>query len=299
MAGMNPGEIAAGLPLAARLIAAQFPHWGHLPLTEVRSAGTDNAVFRLGGDLAVRLPRRRAAAAEAAVQQRWLPRLAPLLPLAVPVPLARGAPGEGFPFPWLVCRWIDGQEVTGDPHVDLPGAAARLGRFVAELHQIDATGAPPSFRGGPLGRLDDRVRREIGHLCADGIVNPQLATAAWTSSLAAPAWDRSPVWVHADLYPVNLLARDHQLAAVIDFGGLGAGDPAIDLLPAWAWLTTATRGLFRAQARPDDATWRRGRGWALGLGLGALHHYRDTNPVLAAIGHHAVTETLTDYQHAT
>lgn len=194
---MNPDEVGIGAPVVARLVATQFPQWGHLPLAEVRSAGTDNTIYRLGGGLAA---------------------------------------------------------------------------------------------------IGHRVRGEIADLGADGTVNPQLATAAWEAALAAPAWDAAPVWVHADLYPVNLLARHGRLAAVIDFGGLGVGDPAIDLLPAWAWLTTPARGLFRAQAKPDDAAWARGRGWALGLGLGAIHYYRRTNPVLAAIGQHAAAEAIADYQ---
>jgi aminoglycoside phosphotransferase (APT) family kinase protein len=216
------------------------------------------------------------------------------------MPLARGAPGEGFPFPWLVCQWLDGQDVTRDPGVDQADAAVRLGRFVAALHGIDATGAPPSpFRGGPLSALDDRVRGEIRDLGADGTIDPRRVTAAWNGALAAPPWDRAPVWIHADLYPVNLLARQHRLAGIIDFGGLGAADPAIDLLPAWAWLTASTRGRFRAQIGPDDATWARGRGWALGLGLGVVRHYRHTNPVLAAIGRHAIAEALADDQDTT
>ncbi|HEX5302904.1 MAG TPA: aminoglycoside phosphotransferase family protein [Streptosporangiaceae bacterium] len=297
---MYPDEIAIGLPLVDRLIGAQFPRWRHLPLAEVRSAGTDNAIYRLGEHLAVRLPRRRTVATEAARLWHWLPRLAPDLPLAVPMPVARGAPGAGFPFPWLVSQWLDGQDVTGDPGIDLADAAVRLGRFVAALHRLDATGAPPTpFRGGPLSTLDDRVRGAIRGLGADGTIDPHLATAAWNSALAAPGWDRAPVWVHADLYPVNLLARQHRLAGVIDFGGLGAGDPAIDLLPAWAWLTASTRGLFRAQVEPDDATWVRGRGWALGLGFGAVHGYRHANPVLADIGRHAIAEALADHQDLT
>jgi aminoglycoside phosphotransferase (APT) family kinase protein len=292
---MHPDEAAIDLTLATRLIAAQFPRWAHLPLTEVRSAGTDNTVYRLGDHLAVRLPRRRVVAAEADRLWRWLPRLAPQLPLAVPMPLARGAPGEGFPFPWLVCEWLDGQDVAGDPDVDLADAAGRLGRFVAALHRIDATGAPPTpFRGGPLSRLDDRVRGEIDELGTDGMIEQRLVTAAWDRALAAPAGEGAPVWVHADLYPGNLLARQHRLAAVIDFGGLGAGDPAIDLLPAWGWLTGPARGRFRAQVKPDDATWARGRGWALGLALGAVRHYRDANPALAASGRRTIAAVLAD-----
>ena len=290
---MHPDDISIGLPLVAGLIAAQFPQWRRLSLTEVRSAGTDNALYRLGGDLAVRLPRRRSVAAEADRLQRWLPRLAPHLPLAVPIPVARGVPGDGFPFPWLVCQWLDGQDVADEPGVDLADAAVRLGRFVAALHRIDATGAPPTpFRGGPLSTLDERVRGEIADLGADGTIDQRLVAAAWDCALAAPAWDRAPVWVHADLSPLNLLARQHRLAAVIDFGGLGAGDPAVDLLPAWSWLTGPARSQFRAQVKPDDATWARGRGWALGLALGAVRYYRDTNPALAASGQHAITEIL-------
>jgi aminoglycoside phosphotransferase (APT) family kinase protein len=296
---MHPDEVAIGLPLAARLIAAQFPQWGHLPLTEVRSTGTDNAIYRLGGDLAVRLPRRRVVAAEADRLWRWLPRLAPHLPLAVPMPLARGVPGEGFPFPWLVCQWLDGQDVTRDPGIDLADAAVRLGRFVAALHRIDATGAPPTpYRGGPLSLLDDRVRGEIGDLGADGAIDPRLVTAAWDRALAVPAWDGVPVWVHADLYPGNLLARRHRLAAVIDCGGLGTGDPATDLLPAWGWLTGPARRRIRAQVKPDDATWARGRGWALGLALGAVRYYRDANPALAASGRRAIATILAGDQLA-
>jgi aminoglycoside phosphotransferase (APT) family kinase protein len=290
---MHPDEVSIGLPLATRLVAEQFPHWAQLPLAEVRSAGVDNGVYRLGDELAVRLPRRRAVAAEADRLYRWLPRLAPHLPLAVPMPLARGTPGAGFPFPWLVCQWLDGQDIGADPDVDLADTAVRLGRFVAALHRIDATGAPPTpYRGGPLSTLDNRVRGLIADLGADRTIDPQPVTASWERALAAPAWDGAPVWVHADLSPVNLLARQHRLAAVIDFGGLGAGDPAIDLLPAWTWLAAPARDRFRAQVEPDDATWARGRGWALSLGLAAIRHYRHANPVLAAGGQHAVAEIL-------
>ena len=296
MATLNPDDVDIGLPLVTRLIGKQFPTWAGLPLTGVRSAGTDNAMYRLGDDMAVRLPRRASAAADLIKEQRWLPRLARRLPLAVPVPLASGVPAAGFPFPWLVCRWLDGENAAGAPAADLAAAAVQLGRFVAALQRIDTTGAPAASRGQPVGVLEGRVRRELRDLAADAAVDPALTAAAWQAAVAAPPWDRPPVWVHADLYPVNLLTRRGRLAAVIDFGALGTGDPAIDMLPAWAWLTRQTRGLFRAEAGADDATWARGRGWALGLGLGAVHFYRVTNPVVAAIGQRAIAEVLADYQ---
>jgi aminoglycoside phosphotransferase (APT) family kinase protein len=132
----------------------------------------------------------------------------------------------------------------------------------------------------------------------DGTVDPDLVAAAWETALAAPAWDGPLTWVHADLHPANLLARHGRLAAVIDFGGLGVGDPAIDMLPAWAWLTAETRDLFRAEVGAQDATWARGRGWGLSLGLGAVHYYRVTNQVLAAIGQHAITQVIADFKRS-
>lgn len=286
------GVITAGRDLAGRLIAAQFPRWAGLGITATGRAGTDNVVYRLGGDLAVRLPRHGAAAASVAAEWRWLPRLAPLLPLAVPVPVALGVPGEGFPYPWLVCRWVPGESAA--PLGATGESAVLLGQFVAALQRIDAGGGPRSFRGGPVGVLDARVRAEIGVLSADGTVDAGLVTGAWDAARGVPAWDRAPVWVHADLYPVNLIALGGRLTGVIDFGGLGAGDPAIDMLPAWAWLEAGTRDLFRAEVQADDATWARGRAWALGLGIGAVHYYRTTSPSLAAIGHHAITQVLSD-----
>jgi aminoglycoside phosphotransferase (APT) family kinase protein len=294
---MDPDEIDVDRPIVVRLIAEQFPQWAGLPVTAVHSAGTDNAIFRLGDDMTVRLPRRTAVVASMAREQRWLPRLAPLLPLAVPVPLAEGVPGQGFPFPWSVYRWLEGENVLDDPGVDLPDAAMRLGKFVAALQRIDTAGGPPPlFRGGPVSALDENVRIQIRDLGADGTVDPDLATAAWETALAAPAWQGPPRWVHADLSPMNLLARHGELAAVIDFGGLGIGDPAIDMLPAWQWLTPQTRDLFRGEVNADDATWARGQGWGLSLGLGAMHRYRVSNPVMAAGGERAISQIIADYQ---
>ena len=282
--------------LVGRLIAKQFPRWAGLPVVKVCSAGTDNVMYRLGEDMVVRLPRTPRAVAQMDVEQRWLPRLAPLLPLTVPVPLGRGVAGEGFPYPWSVYRWLDGAYAVDEPIVDLPDAAVRLGRFVAALRRLDTTGAPASFRGGPVSGHADDVHAALWDLGIHGVVDADVVVAAWRAALAAATWDRAPVWVHGDLHPANLLCRDGRLAAVVDFGGLGVGDPACDMLPAWTLLTSQTRDLFRAEAGVDDATWARGRGWGLYFGLGAVHVYRVTNPVLAAIGHHALTEALADFQ---
>ncbi|CAL9430320.1 hypothetical protein SUDANB37_02049 [Streptomyces sp. enrichment culture] len=291
---MHDDELDIDADLVGRLIAARFPRWADLPVTRVPSAGTDNAMYRLGDDLVVRLPRVPGAARQVAKEQRWLPRLAPHLPLAVPVPVGRGEPGEGFPLPWSVLRRLDGADAYDEPLTDLEGAAESLGRFVRALRGVDATDGPPAFRGGPVHGRDADVRAAIQDLGADGTVDGDAATDAWEAVLRLPQWEGDPVWLHGDLLPGNLLGRGGTLSAVIDFGGLGVGDPACDLMPAWTVLTAGTREVFRAAADVDDATWARGRGWALCFGLTAEHCYRVRNLVLAAVGHRAAAEALAD-----
>ncbi|GAA3071008.1 hypothetical protein GCM10017562_42730 [Streptomyces roseofulvus] len=290
--------------LVRRLVAAQFPHWAGLDVRRVASAGTDNAMFRLGDDLAVRLPKAEWAAGHAEKEQRWLPRLAPALPLPVPRPLGAGAPSEDFGRPWGVYGWLDGADAWTSPVTDLAHAAEELGRFGVALRAVDATGGPRSFRGGAVTEWEGgHLPKAVAALSSAGLLDAPTALDAWEQVLALPAWDRHPVWLHGDLLPGNLLTRDGRLSAVIDFGGLGTGDPAADLLPAWTLLTPATRPLFRAASGLDDATWARGRGWALCWGLVTDHYYGDgggpgtapaPNPTLAAVARRSWTEALSE-----
>ncbi|KQX59388.1 MULTISPECIES: aminoglycoside phosphotransferase family protein [unclassified Streptomyces] len=291
----SPGP-AIDTALVERLIAAQFPDWAGLPVREVDSAGTDNAMFRLGDELAVRLPKAAWSEGQAEKEQRWLPHLAPHLPLPVPVPVGRGVPGEGYGRVWSVFAWLDGDDTYDAPLTDLAHTAVELGRFGAALRVVDAGDGPASSRGGPVtGWEDGHLPGAVRDLAADGLVDAELATAAWESVLRLPQWDGAPVWVHGDLLPGNLLGRDGRLSAVIDFGALGTGDPACDTMPAWTMFTADTRPLFREAARVDDMTWERGRGWALAWGLVTEHYYRDTNRVLAAVARRARTEALAEY----
>ncbi|SEL86103.1 aminoglycoside phosphotransferase family protein [Streptacidiphilus jiangxiensis] len=292
---MHADEIDIDTALVARLIARQFPAWAGLRLVRVPSAGTDNAMFRLGDDLVVRLPRIPDAASGIAKEQRWLPHLAPHLPLVIPEPVGLGVPDESFELPWSVFRWLDGSDVHSRPVGDPVAAARQLGGFVTALRGVDATDGPRSYRGGPLLARDAGVRREIADLHADATLDGALATAAWEHALAQPQWDAAPVWLHSDLLPGNLLARDGRLSAVIDFGALGVGDPACDVMPAWTVFAEDSRAAFREAVAVDDATWARGRGWALCFGVGAYHYYRETNPVLASVAHRAITETLAEF----
>ena len=292
---MHEGEVATDLSLVRRLLAAQFPGWAGLPIKSVRSAGTDNAVYRLGDDMAVRLPRIPWATGQVEKEHRWLPRLAPHLPLAIPTPLAMGKPGEGYPWHWSVYKWLEGENATVERIADPRRMAIDLAQFILALQRVDPAGGPPpgahnSYRGVPLAKRDTPTREAISAL--HGTVDTEAATAAWEDALGAPEWHGRPVWIHGDLQPGNLLAVEGRLTAVIDFGCLGVGDPACDVMPAWLFLPADARAIFRAELQVDDATWARGRGWALSLGLIALPYYHITNPVLAGIARRAIAEVL-------
>jgi aminoglycoside phosphotransferase (APT) family kinase protein len=284
----------ADAALVRRLVARRFPRWAALPVTPVRSAGTDNDLFRLGGDLVARLPRHPGAVEPLDREWHWLPWLAPRLPLAVPLPVARAEPDDGYPYPWSVYEWLEGEDLADPGRADPADVAVRLGRFVATLRRLDTAAATPSPRATLDPAVDERVHRQVRELAADGTLDGPATTAAWRAARAAPGWVGPQAWVHGDLFPSNLLGREGRLAAVVDFGLTGLGDPALDLLPAWTALPVTVRGLFRAESGVDDAAWARGRAWALALGLGAVLGYRHRNPVLAGAGLRALAEVVAD-----
>lgn len=291
---MHADEVRVDGSLVRRLLAAQFPDWAGLPLARVESSGTVNALYRLGGDLAVRLPRIPGGADDVTEEARWLPLLAPSLPVAVPEILGLGTPAEGYPWHWTVVRWIDGELPVPGALSDPRGLAADLGAFVSALRRADLRDGPRAYRGGPLKSVDAETRGAIEAL--RGTVDARAATAVWEDALAAPSWTGPAVWLHSDLMPMNLLTREGRLAAVIDFGTLGTGDPAADLIPAWNLLPTAARPVFREATGADDAQWARGRGWALSMALIQLPYYRTTNPVMAENARHVIREVLADHR---
>jgi aminoglycoside phosphotransferase (APT) family kinase protein len=290
---MHADEIETDIALVRRLLAVQFPRWADLPIEPVVSAGTVNAIYRLGDDLVMRLPRVQSGAGDLKREYSWLPKLAPHLPLAVPEPLAMGAPAEGYPWHWAIYRWLQGEIAASRQIADLNQAAIDLARFIAALQRIDPAGGAPSTRG-VLAMRDAGIRTEIASL--DGAIDASAATAAWEASRRAPTWDDMPVWTHGDLLPTNLLVEQGRLSAVIDFGSVGTGDPALDLLCAWSVLSAETRDVFRSTLSVDDATWVRGRGFALSWALNVLPYYRDTNPVLASTARYMIGEVLADQE---
>jgi aminoglycoside phosphotransferase (APT) family kinase protein len=251
--------------LVSRLVAAQFPQWAGLPVTPVVPGGHDNRTFRLGAELSVRLPSGEGYAQQVAKEQRWLPVLAPQVPLAIPQPVAHGAPGEGFPHEWSVYRWLEGEPASAETIADPLALAVELAGFLRALGAADAAGGPPPgphnfHRGGPVAFYESETLRAIEAL---GERIPRDAVLAVWQAAVASSWAGEPVWFHGDVAEGNLLLRDGRLAAVIDFGTSGVGDPACDTVIAWTLLRGRARAAFREALGADDATWARGRGWAL------------------------------------
>ncbi|MEI9887303.1 MAG: aminoglycoside phosphotransferase family protein [Rhizomicrobium sp.] len=294
---LHADEVFATADQVRRLLAAQFPHWAALPIRPVRSHGTDNAIWRLGETLALRMPRHAGAAAHIDKDWRWLPHLAPRLPVPIPVPLAKGGPGEGYPWPWSVCAWLAGENPDPDRLADPQGLARDLAGFLLALRAIDARGAPrPGVRnfgrGVPLAVRDAPTRDAIAAL--HGTIDTEAVTAAWKRAREAPVWSGPPLWIHGDLNAGNILLRDGRLGGVIDFGSLAAGDPACDLLAAWYVFGRDGRKAFREALAADDASWARARGWALSMALIALPYYKETSPAIVAESLRVIGEILSE-----
>ena len=263
------------------LVSAQFPQWAPLAVRAVQPGGWDNASFRLGERMVVRLPRSAAYAAQVEKEHRWLPALRPFLPLQIPVPVALGEPAHGYPWKWSIYEWIEGETAAAERIADLNEFAIALANFIAALQQIDPThgpapGAHNFYRGGSLAKYDAEMRDAIAIL--RGKIDEERATRIWERALGM-VWEKSPVWVHGDVSPGNLLVQAGRLAGVIDFGMLGVGDPACDLSIAWTLFGGESRETFRAMIPLDPDTWLRGSAWALWKAMIVAAGLSETNAV--------------------
>lgn len=257
--------IRIDVALVEALVAECFPQWAHLPVRQVLPGGHDNRTFRLGDGLAVRLPSAEGYVAAVEKEQRWLPRLAPSLPVPIPEPVALGRPAAGYPWAWSINRWLTGEPAATARIPDPVRLARDVAAFLVALRSADAEGGPAAgahsfFRGGDLGVYADETRQAIGRL-----TDPALAS--WATEVLeralASRWTRPPVWVHGDVAVGNLLVDRGRLAAVIDFGSSSIGDPACDLVMAWTWCDAVGAAAFREAVGLGDDTWHRAAGWAL------------------------------------
>lgn len=282
--------------LVSRLVAAQFPRWASLPVRPVEADGWDNATFRLGEEMSVRLPSGPGYVPQVEKEHRWLPVLAARLPLPIPEPLAEGVPGCGYPWPWSVYGWLPGEPAETARITDRSEFAAALAGFLAALQRIGPSGGPEPgghscFRGGPLAFYDSQTREALTAL--DGEIDTARAAEVWQEALSA-TWHGPPVWVHGDVSPTNLLVDNGRLSSVIDFGCSAVGDPACDTGIAWTFLSGESRATFKAGLPVDDATWVRGRGWVLWKSAIVLVGALKDDPEDAKYTKHVIEEVLAD-----
>ena len=283
--------------LARRLVDSQFPEWAGLPVRTVELNGHDNRTFRLGDELSVRLPSGDWYALQVEKEQRWLPVLADQVPLPIPTPVAKGAPGLGYPYPWSVYRWLDGEPAMTATVTDLTRFATDLAGFLVALRKVDATGGPEPgphnfFRGGPLTTYAEEALTAVDAL---GTEIPREAVLEVFQDAISTVWRDEPVWLHGDVAAGNLLVRNGKLAGVIDFGSSGVGDPACDVVIAWTFLAGRSRDAFRSALGVDAGTWARGRGWALWKALITLVGHLERGSASAALPRRDIERVLADY----
>lgn len=290
---MHEGEIDIDMALVKRLLTEQFPHLAERSITVVRSTDSVNAIYRLGDDLYMRLPRLEEWAESIDREWIWLPKLAPHISLNIPKPVARGKPTNWYPCPWAIYHWIEGLPYQDDLISDERQVAYDLVNFILELRSVNMLGAP---RGGrdPLFELAAVTRIAIES--SRGVIDAEAVSAAWARSLDAPPWNGKPVWIHGDLLKSNLLVQGGRLCAIIDFGGVGIGDPAADVIPAWSVFNITGREIFRRALDVDDNTWSRARGYALHQALMIIPYYPETNPHFVTMAKRTVNEILADFR---
>jgi aminoglycoside phosphotransferase (APT) family kinase protein len=297
MAKMHENELEIDENLVRSLIKSQNPHWANLPLKAIMHSGTDNALFRLGNEYVVRLPRIEWAP-ESIIKSiykeyEWLPKIAQFLKIPISEPLFKGNPNQCYPWPWIVAKWNEGHNPNFEKENEYEPLAKDLADFLNALHGITLTNGPSSRRGIPLKEVAAETRKALSELEEE--IDIQSVTHLWDQLSNVPSWGKNPVWVHGDFLPGNILIQDNRLSAVIDFSDVGIGDPACDLIIAWSLFNSHSRQIFREHLENiDDDTWERGRGWALSIALIMLPYYMNSNPVLAALARRMIENVLCD-----
>lgn len=282
MTKMHEDELDVDETLVRKLLSSQHPEWARLSLTPIRSSGSDHALFRLGDDYVIRLPRVGWATQGINKEYEWVPKIAQNLTIPVSKPIFKGQPESYYPHFWIVHAWNDGHNPEFEQNDEYLELVKELAAFLNEFHDIKLIGGPASRRGVPLKNLSEETLTSLNQL--DDEVDKNYFTELWNYLVCIPNWERAPVWVHGDFLPGNILVENNHLTAVIDFSDVGIGDPACDLVIAWSLLNKKSREVFKNYLKNiDENTWERGRGWALSIALIMLPYYMDTNPYYALL----------------
>ncbi len=282
--------------LASQLIATQFPEYADLPIISVGIQGHDNRTYRLGNDLLIRIPTAAPYALKVPQEQALLPLLQPHLPLAIPKPIKMGQPSADFPFYFSIYKWIEGHSANTlkIDKKNLEPIALQLARFLKELQNIKSVDGPTPgqhnwWRGDHISVYDNGARQQI-HGLAD-IIDSQQAIHLWEQACAT-SWHQPPVWIHGDFAAGNIILNHGKVVAIIDFGGMGVGDPACDLVIAWTLLQDKARAVFMDAMELDHETWLRAKAWALWKASFELLQIKDKNSHMAFIHRKIIDEVL-------
>lgn len=297
MAKMHENELEIDESFVRKLLENQCPQWSNYPLSAITSSGTDNALFRLGNEFVVRLPRVEwePGSIEKSINKEyeWIPQLAKLLTTSISAPIFKGNPDSFYPWSWLIVKWNDGLNPVFEENNEYALLAADLAHFLNELHGVKLSHGPLSRRGVPLQKIDAETKKAIGELSED--LDSQLISSLWEQLLTTPSWEKELVWIHGDFLPGNILIQNHSLSGVIDFSDVGMGDPACDLIIAWSLFNKISREIFRKNLKnSDENTWRRGKAWALSIALIMLPYYKNTNPILATLARRMIKNIMCD-----
>lgn len=286
--------------LVKRLIEEQFPQWANLPIEQVIPGGHDNRTFRLGNEMSIRLPSAECYAAKVKIEQEWLPILATQLSIQIPQPIAMGKPSNYYPWHWSIYKWLAGESANNIKaiNLDLSSLAKQLASFLKELHTVDTTGAPIAsphnfYRGGDLFVYDGETQQALKNL--EGHINTSVISKIWQRALSSQ-WLRPPVWIHGDLSSGNILIKDQQLVAVIDFGGMAIGDPSCDLCISWLFFDNESRDVFKSNLNLDIHTWERARGWAMWKALITLEALENKNGLEAIQQQQIINILIKEYE---
>jgi aminoglycoside phosphotransferase (APT) family kinase protein len=295
---MNTSEPFIVVSVALELVRSQFPSWSSLDVTPVEDEGWCNRAFRLGENMIMRLPRHQSYAAQVEKEAAWLPKLAPLLPTPIPEPVALGAPSAHYPLHWSVYRWIEGQTARPERVESMSTLARSLAAFLVALQRVPTQDGPAPgphnfYRGGPLATYDSQTRSAIAAIGTK--IDMTLATEAWDRALAS-RWQGMPVWIHGDVSVGNLLVKNGQLCAVIDFGNIGVGDPACDIAMYWTTFEGDAKKAFSDGLDLDRETWARGRGWVLWKALILASGLAVSNSFEAAKSWSVIHDVLADHR---
>ncbi|MEM9778247.1 MAG: aminoglycoside phosphotransferase family protein, partial [Chloroflexota bacterium] len=293
---LHADEVETTSELVRQLISEQFPEYKNLPITLNGSSGTDNVLYRLGDELVVRLPRVEWATAQIDKDKNWLPILAPQLPIDIPEQIAVGSPSADYPFNWSIYRWISGHTANVDTVPNPDQTATDLACFIKALRVIDPAGGPTDgYRGQQVRLRDEGTRQSLQEM--DDLIDLEKALQIWDECLTAADWDGPSTWFHGDLMPGNILFENGKLKAIIDFGVLGVGDPAVDLMVAWFLLPAKSRPIFRQAMGVGEDEWLRGKAWALSISAVYVPYYRHTNLPGVAFCLRALHEILDEANH--